>query len=67
MDIYLTKFDIYQGKVASNCLKSTQTLDVLIFSRKRYCQMSGLKFTLSDVTLLHRLKKKLLRPDYSML
>ena len=31
-------------------LRATQTLDVLIFFKKKFCLMSGLKFTLSDVT-----------------
>ena len=30
-------------------LKATQTLDVLIFSKTKFCLMSGLKFTVSDV------------------
>ena len=28
------KFDIYQGKVATDCLRVTQTLDILIFFKK---------------------------------
>ena len=31
-------------------LRVTQNLDVLIFFEERFCLMSGLKFTLSDVT-----------------
>ena len=34
MDIYLPKFGIYQGKVAPIVLRATQSLDVLIFSKK---------------------------------
>ena len=34
MDICLPKFDIYQGKVAPNFLRATQTLDVLNFFKK---------------------------------
>ena len=30
-------------------LRATQTLDVLTFFKKKFCLMSGLKFTLSDV------------------
>ena len=40
IDICLPKFDLYQGTVA---------LDVLIFFKKEFCLVSGLKFTLSDV------------------
>ena len=32
-------------------LRATQTLDVLIFFNKKFCLMSDLKFTLSEVTL----------------
>ena len=42
MKMYLPKFDIYYK------LKKTQTLDFLIFFKKKFCLMSGLKF--SDVT-----------------
>ena len=41
--ICLSKFDIYQGTVASNCFKN----HVLIFV---FCLVSGLKFTLSEAT-----------------
>ena len=50
MDMCLPKFDIYQGTVAPNFLRAKQTLDVLIFFKKRFCLMPSLKFTLSDVT-----------------
>ena len=31
-------------------LRATQTLDILIFFKKKFCLMSGMKFTLSDAT-----------------
>ena len=31
MEMWLPKFDIYQGTVALNCFKSHNTLDVLFF------------------------------------
>ena len=49
MDMSLPKFDIYQGTGAKDFLKN-QTLDVLIFFKEKFCLMSGLKFTLPDVT-----------------
>ena len=33
-------------------LRAIQTLDVLIFFKKKFCVMSGEKFTLSDATSL---------------
>ena len=51
MDMCILKFDIYQGKVAPNCLKN-DAFDILIFFKKKFCLMSDLKFTLSDVILL---------------
>ena len=42
MSMCLPKFEIYQK------LKPTQILDDLIFFKKKFCLMSGLKFTLSD-------------------
>ena len=33
-------------------LRAIQTLDVLIFFKKKFCVMPGEKFTLSDATLL---------------
>ena len=49
MDMSLPKFDICQGTGAKDFLKN-QTLDVLIFFKEKFCLMSGLKFTLPDVT-----------------
>ena len=47
----LLKFDIYQGtKQLQIVLRATQILDVLF--KKKFCLMSGLKFTLSHATLL---------------
>ena len=51
MDMRLFKFDIYQGG-ATIALRAAETLDVLLFSKKRFCMMSGQKFTLSDATSL---------------
>ena len=53
MDMDLPKFDIDQGAVAPSCFKShTNNLCPFIyfFFRKKFCLMSGLKFTLPDVT-----------------
>ena len=44
----LPKFDIYQG--IAPYLRTTQTLDALIFLKKKFFLMSGLKFTMPDVT-----------------
>ena len=33
-------------------LRATQTLDIPIFFKKKFCLMSGMKFTLSDATSL---------------
>ena len=49
-------------------LRATQTLDVLIFFKKKFCLMSGLKVALSDATLLlpddlSGLKKIIFRPE----
>ena len=52
MDMNLLKFDIYQGTGATNVLRATQTLDVLINFKKKFCLMSGQKLTLSDATSL---------------
>ena len=52
MGMNLPKFYIYQGTGATNCFKSHTNLDVLIFFKKKFCLMSGLKFTLSDATSL---------------
>ena len=60
MDMWLPKYDIYQGKVAANCFKShTYSFFFLMF-----CLMSVLKFTLPDVTsflldIVSRVKQKL--------
>ena len=45
IDMNLPTFDIYQGT-------KSQSLDVLIFFKKTFCLMSGLKYTLSDATCL---------------
>ena len=50
MDIFLLEFDIYQVKVAPNCFKRHTNSDVLIFFKKKFCLMSGLTYTMSDVT-----------------
>ena len=70
MEMSLTKFDIYQciNQKLQIVLRATQTLDVLIFFNKKLCLMSGLKFTLSDVTSflpdnLSRLKKVIFSPE----
>ena len=53
MDMNLPKLDIYQGiKELQIVLKARKILDVLIFFNKKFCLMSGLKFTLSDATSL---------------
>ena len=44
MDMCLAKFDIYQGTGAKIVLKATQILHVLIFFKKKFFLMSGLKF-----------------------
>ena len=41
--------DGYQGAVALDCFRATQTLDVLFLFQKKIL-MFGVKFTLSDVT-----------------
>ena len=70
MEMSLIKFDIYQciNQKLQIVLRATQTLDVLIFFNKKLCLMSGLKFTLSDVTSflpdnLSRLKKVIFSPE----
>ena len=53
MDMNLPKLDIYQGiKELQIVLKARKILDVLIFFNKKFCLLSGLKFTLSDATSL---------------
>ena len=49
MDICLPKFNIYQG-TAEPVLRAKITLDVLIIFFLKYCLMSGVKFTLFDVS-----------------
>ena len=49
-------------------LRATETLDVLIFFKEKFCLMSSLKFTLSDVTSflpdnLSEPTKIILRPE----
>ena len=68
IDICLPKFNIYQG-TSEPVLRATITLDVLFFFKKKYCLMSGLKFTVSDVTSflpgnLSGLQKIISRPVY---
>ena len=64
MDMNLPKFDIYQGtKELQIVLRATQILDVLIFFKKKFCLMSGLKFTLSDATLLLPDSLSIFRPE----
>ena len=71
MDINFPKFDIYQGtkELQIAFLRATQILDVLIFFfKKKFCLMSGLKFTLSDPTSLFPddlsgLKKNIFRTE----
>ena len=70
METSLPKFDVYQGinPELQIVLRVTQTLDVLIFFNKKFCLMSGLKFTLSEVASflpynLSRLKRILFRPE----
>ena len=69
METSLPKFDVYQGinPELQIVLRVTQTLDVLIFFNK-FCLMSGLKLTLSEVASflpynLSRLKRILFRPE----
>ena len=51
LDADLPKFEIYQGTVSPNCFKSPKNSWCPDFcSKKRLCLMSGLKFTLSNVT-----------------
>ena len=49
MEMWLPKFDIYQGAVPLNCFKSHTNSSCPDFSQKRFYLVSGLKFTLSDV------------------
>ena len=46
----LPKFDIYQGTVAQNCFRSHTNSWCPDFFQKKSCRMSGLKFTLFDMT-----------------
>ena len=60
MDMSLPKLQIV--------LRDIQTLEVLIFFRKKFCLMSDLKFTLSGVTSflpdnLSELKNIIVRPE----
>ena len=70
-DMNLPKFDIYQStKQLQIVLRATQILDVLFFFKKKFCLMSGLKFTLSDTTSLlsddlSRLKKNYIQTRQS--
>ena len=61
MNMCLTMFDNYQGTAQLSLiiikveqlqivLRATQTLDFLTSFKKNFCLMSGLKFTLSDIT-----------------
>ena len=49
MGMCLPKFDIYPGTVARNCFKNHANLDALTFFKKKFCLLSGLKFTMPDV------------------
>ena len=50
MDMSLSKFDIYQVAGATNCFKIYANSWFPHFFKKKFCLMSGLKFTLSEVT-----------------
>ena len=53
MDMCLPKFDRYRSAVAPNCSKShtnSWCSDFFKKKKKAFCLMSGLIFTLSDVT-----------------
>ena len=52
MDMSLSRFDIYQGTGAANCLKNHTDSWCPYFFKKIFCLMSSLKFTMSDVTSL---------------
>ena len=48
--VCLPKFDIYQGRGTTNCLKSHTKFWCPDSFRKKFCLISCLKFILSDVT-----------------
>ena len=51
MDMYfLPEFDAYQGPIAPSYFKSHANSWYSYFFQKKVCLMSGLKFTLFDVT-----------------
>ena len=50
MDMCFPEFANYQGTVASNCFKSHTNSRCPDFFQKKVCLVSGLKFTLCDVT-----------------
>ena len=50
MNMCLPKFDIYQSTVALNYFKSHTNYWCSDFFQKKFCLMSDLKFTTSDVT-----------------
>ena len=67
MDMCLPEFDTYQGTVAPNCFKSHTNSRCPDFFQKNACLVSGLKFTLCDVTSIlpesiSWLKKVIFRP-----
>ena len=68
MDMSLLKCDIYQGKELQVILRDTKALELLIFFKKKFCLIPGLKFTLSGVTSflpdnLSELTKIIVRPE----
>ena len=50
MDMYLPKFDTYQGTVAPSCFKSHLNSRCPGFFQKKVYLVSGLKFTSCDIT-----------------
>ena len=50
MDMSLPKFGIHEGTGATNCFRSLINCCCPHFFQEKFCLMSGLKFTLSDVT-----------------
>lgn len=69
---FLPKFDIYQSIVSQLLSEPHKLSYVLIFFKRQFCLMSGLKFSLPDVTPslpdnLFELKKCIFRPDITLL
>ena len=52
MDMYLSKFHIYQCRVAPYCFKShtSSWCPDFVQKKEKFCLMSGLKLALSEVT-----------------